>query len=56
MYERSQQYRECGAGITMAVNGMLAIKAVDPELYATFAAKAVQFQKVEQYDETGTAT
>ncbi|KAK9839567.1 hypothetical protein WJX84_000514, partial [Apatococcus fuscideae] len=41
VYERAKNYRECGAGITLDVNGMKALRAVDEELFSRFQSTVV---------------
>lgn len=36
VYEKAKQYRECGAGILLDVNGMKALKAADTRLFTQF--------------------
>lgn len=53
VYERAPEFRICGAGVAMSVNGLKAIKAVSPELLAEFEAKGEHFDHVEQLDQHG---
>lgn len=53
VFERSQAYRECGAGITVDVNGMKAVKAVDSELCSRLEAIGVDFGSFEEFDQYG---
>ena len=53
VYERSQQYRTCGAGVSVSANGLKSIRAVSPELHAQFQARAEHFDSMEQLDQHG---
>ena len=54
VFERSQSYRECGAGITLDVNGMKALRAVDPELFSKFQQTVVSdVNSMQNFDQHG---
>ena len=53
VYERAPEFRTCGAGVAMSVNGLKAIKAISPELLAEFEAKGEHCDHVEQLDQHG---
>ena len=54
MYERAQSYRECGAGITLDVNGMKALRAVDQGLFERFQnAVVTDVSGMQNFDQHG---
>ncbi|KAK9833645.1 hypothetical protein WJX74_001593 [Apatococcus lobatus] len=53
VFERSKAYRACGAGITVDVNGMKAVKAVDSGLCGRLEAVGVDFDSFEEFDQFG---
>ena len=54
VYERAQNYRECGAGITLDVNGMKALRAVDEELFSKFQSTVVtSVNGMQNFDQHG---
>lgn len=54
VYERAKNYRECGAGITLDVNGMKALRAVDEELFSSFQSTVVtNVNSMQNFDQHG---
>lgn len=54
VYERAKNYRECGAGITLDVNGMKALRAVDEELFSRFQSTVVtNVNSMQNFDQHG---
>ena len=53
MFEKAQRYRECGAGITVHVNGMKAIKAISEEVYKDFESRCDDFDTFDEVDQDG---
>ncbi len=54
VFERAKSYRECGAGITLDVNGMKALRAVDPDLYSRFQnAVVTDVNTMQTFDQHG---
>ncbi|KAK9794924.1 hypothetical protein WJX73_008825 [Symbiochloris irregularis] len=53
VFERAQRYRECGAGISLHVNGLKSIKAICPELYKQFEARTFEFETFDECNQAG---
>lgn len=53
VYERAQRYRECGAGISLHVNGLKSIKAISPEIYKQFEERVFEFATFDECDQAG---
>ena len=53
VYERSKRYRDCGAGISVQINGMKAIQAVSPDLLEAFEARGCTITRFEELDQNG---
>lgn len=56
VFERAQEYKRCGAGVSLVANGLNALEAVDPDLLQWCMENSLEPEGTITSDHTGEIT